>query len=87
MRRYPGAPPLSITGSHAPDLDARGFLVKETKRTAPAFRMPSHPSEDSAERGARSPEAAGAMQHSVLSLQKPRAHHGELFGWIVRIQG
>lgn len=46
-----------------------------------------HPSEDSAESGARLPEGGGAMQHSVLSLQKPRAHHGELAGWIVRIRG
>lgn len=45
------------------------------------------PSEDSAEPGARLPEAGGAMQHSVPSLQKPRAHHGELVGWIARIQG
>lgn len=46
-----------------------------------------HPSEDSAEPEARLPEAGDAKQHTVLSLQKPRAHHGELVGWIVRIQG
>ncbi len=44
------------------------------------------PSEDSAEPGERLPEVGGAMQHSVLSLQKPRAYHGELVGWILRIR-
>ena len=46
-----------------------------------------HPSEDPADHGSRVPETGGAMQHSVPSLWKRRAHHGELVGWIVRIQG
>lgn len=44
------------------------------------------PSRDPAERGARLPEVGEAMQHSVLGLKKPRAHQGELVGWIVRIR-
>ena len=44
-----------------------------------------HPSEDPAEHGLV-PETGGAMQHSVPSLQKPRAHHGQIVGWIVRVQ-
>ncbi|POH64772.1 hypothetical protein C3B61_11435 [Cryobacterium zongtaii] len=45
-----------------------------------------HPSEDPAERGVREAETGGAMQHSVLSLQSPRVHHGVLVGWIVRVR-
>ena len=45
-----------------------------------------HPSQDSAERGLV-PETGGAMQHSVPSLWKPRAHHGYIVGWIVRLRG
>lgn len=45
------------------------------------------PSDDPAERGVRLPEAGGAMQHTVVSLRKPRAYHGELVGWIVRVRG
>ena len=45
-----------------------------------------HPSEDPAEHGLV-PETGGAVQHSVLSLRKPRAHHGQIVGWIVRVQG
>ncbi|TFC87764.1 DUF6578 domain-containing protein [Cryobacterium sp. TMT4-31] len=45
-----------------------------------------HPSEDPAERGVRVAETGGAMQHSVLSLQSPRVHHGVLVGWIVRVR-
>jgi len=43
------------------------------------------PSEDPAERGLV-PETGGAMQHSVLSVREPRAHHGTIAGWIVRIR-
>ena len=39
------------------------------------------------ERGVGVAETGGAMQHSVLSLRKPRAFHGQLVGWIVRVQG
>ena len=49
--------------------------------------VPHHTSEDPAERGVRVPETGGAVQHSVRSLRKPRAHHGELVGWIVRVRG
>ena len=49
--------------------------------------VPYHLSEDPAERGVRVPETGGAVQHSVRSLRKPRAHHGELVGWIVRVRG
>lgn len=45
-----------------------------------------HSSQDPAERGVRVAETGGAMQHSVLSLQKPRAHHGVIVGWIVRVR-
>jgi hypothetical protein len=45
-----------------------------------------HPSEDPAERG-QVPEAGGAIQHRVLNLRNPRAHHGHIIGWIVRVQG
>ncbi|MGO1385852.1 MAG: DUF6578 domain-containing protein [Microbacterium gubbeenense] len=44
------------------------------------------PSEDPAEHGLV-PETGGAVQHSVPSLQRPRAHHGEIVGWIVRVRG
>jgi hypothetical protein len=44
------------------------------------------PSENPAQRG-RVPEAGSAMHHSVQSLQKPRSHHGQIVGWIVRIHG
>ena len=44
-------------------------------------------SEVAEERGVRVAETGGAMQHSVLSLRKPRAFHGQLVGWIVRVQG
>ena len=44
------------------------------------------PSEDPAEDGLV-PETGGAVQHSVPSLQRPRAHHGEIVGWIVRVRG
>lgn len=44
------------------------------------------PSEDASEHGLV-PETGGAMQHSVRSLHKRRAHHGEIVGWIVRVQG
>lgn len=46
-----------------------------------------YPSEVPEERGVGVAEIGGAMQHSVLSLRKPRIFHGELVGWIVRIQG
>jgi hypothetical protein len=44
-----------------------------------------HPSGDPAESGAVA-RSWGAMQHGVLGLKKPRAHQGELVGWIVRIR-
>ncbi|TFD49626.1 hypothetical protein E3T55_11150 [Cryobacterium frigoriphilum] len=46
-----------------------------------------HPSTDAAERGVLLPQAGGAMQHSVLSLRQPRAHHGQVVGWIVSVRG
>ena len=38
------------------------------------------------ERGVGVAETGGAMQHRVLSLREPRACHGPLVGWIVRVQ-
>jgi hypothetical protein len=38
------------------------------------------------ERGVGVAETGGAMQHSVLSMRQPRAFHGQLVGWIVRVQ-
>ncbi|TFD26983.1 hypothetical protein [Cryobacterium cryoconiti] len=46
-----------------------------------------YPSEVPEERGVGVAETGGAMQHSVLCLRKPRTFHGELVGWIVRVQG
>ncbi|ANP73449.1 hypothetical protein PA27867_2501 [Cryobacterium arcticum] len=43
-------------------------------------------SDDPAEHGLV-PEPGGAMQHTVPSLHKPRAHHGRIVGWIVRVRG
>lgn len=31
-------------------------------------------------------EVGGAMQHTVLRVQKSRGHHGNLVGWIVRVK-
>jgi len=45
-----------------------------------------YPSDDPADHGSRIPETGCAMQHSVPSLWKRRAHHGELVGWVVRVQ-
>ncbi|WP_165070322.1 DUF6578 domain-containing protein [Marisediminicola senii] len=42
-------------------------------------------SEDPAVRG-WVPVTGGATEHSVLSFGTPRAHHGRLVGWIVRVQ-
>ena len=44
------------------------------------------PSDSPAEHGLV-PETGGAMQHSVPSLHQPRAHHGRIVGWIVRVRG
>lgn len=70
---------------------ARGDTVDWTQLSGRVVRIDQisvryHPSDAPAERGLV-PETGGAMQHSVRSLRDPRAHHGQIVGWIVRVRG
>lgn len=70
---------------------ARGDTVDWTQLSGRVVRIDQisvryYPSDAPAERGLV-PETGGAMQHSVRSLRNPRAHHGLIVGWIVRVRG
>jgi hypothetical protein len=70
---------------------ARGHRTDWTYRSGRVVRIDQvsvryRPTQAPAEHGLV-PETGGAMQHSVRSLWAPRAHHGQIVGWIVRLRG
>ena len=46
----------------------------------------NHPSTNPAHGSGLVPEPGGAVQHSVSSFRQPRAHHGMVVGWVVRVR-